>query len=100
MRPLTTQVTWANGLILVGVLLTNLNGIRGTLQDPCVTRRGAQLCKRICGEELAAFVEGVKIPRIHPWVHACIRNALLNRCGPEGAYCWDQDTRRQIRTHT
>ena len=85
-----------NGLILVGVTLTNAKGTKGNLQDPCITRRGAQLCKKICGEELATFAEGVKIPGIHPWAHACIRNALLNRCGPGGVYCWNSDTREQI----
>ena len=44
------------------------------------------------------FVKGVEMPEVHPWVNACLRNTLVNRCGPKGIYCWSRSTLELVQT--
>ena len=63
---------------------------------PCLTKRGRQLCRTLCGRQLLELVQD-RNPRYgHPWVASCVRTHLVNRCGPEGIHCWLPEGRTRI----
>ena len=73
-----------------------------SIAPPCLTQKAQQICKIVCGKDLVSlgtesmqsvveqqpFVTGWTS---HPWINGCARNRLLNRCGPDGIHCWDND---------
>ena len=63
---------------------------------PCLTKRGRQLCRTLCGRQLLELVQDQKPKYSHPWVASCVRTHLVNRCGPEGIHCWLPEGRARI----
>ena len=59
---------------------------------PCLTKRGRQLCKSLCGRPLLELVQARKLKYSHPWIASCVRTHLVNRCGPEGIHCWGRES--------
>ena len=59
-----------------------------TSPTPCLTRRGRQLCKNLCGRPLLELLQARRLRYKHPWIASCVRTHLVNRCGPEGIHCW------------
>ena len=82
----------------LGPLFTQRIREGGPGSTPCLTRKAARLCKRLCGMDLWKISQETLNPqnplisnmtwREHPWVMACRRNHLMFRCGPSGISCW------------
>ena len=82
----------------LGPLFTKRVRKGGPGSTPCLTRKAAKLCKRLCGMDLWKISQETLNPlnplisnmtwREHPWVMACRRNHLMFRCGPSGISCW------------
>ena len=68
-----------------------------TPPPPCLTKRGRQLCKTLCGRPLLELVQSKRLNYGHPWIASCVRTHLVNRCGPEGIHCWVPESREWVR---
>ena len=73
-----------------------------SITTPCLTLKAQEICRTVCGRDLLTVgTESMKSivnqqPLVigwtsHPWLNGCARNRLLNRCGPDGIHCWDND---------
>ena len=64
--------------------------------SPCLTKRGRQLCKALCGRHLLELAQATRLRYQHLWIASCVRTHLVNRCGPKGIHCWVPGARERI----
>ena len=67
---------------------------------PCLTKRGRQLCRALCGRSLLDLTLTPRLKYQHPWIASCVRTHLVNRCGPEGIHCWTSEARKVVEDET